>query len=92
MLCELPPKTWIAVAGSEGEPYAKVFKKAQDYIVVSMLVVLRKFQAKEFMYRVLEQPFAEAASKGIPCVLDTDTSLKIKKYIRCGMELCNEEK
>ena len=40
-----------------------------------------------FMHRVLEQPFAEAEKKNIPCVLDTDTPLKVKKYIRCGMEM-----
>lgn len=91
-LCELPPKAWIAVAESGGEQYAKIFRKEPDYIVVSMVVVLREFQGKGFMHRVLEQPFAEAASKGIPCVLDTDTSLKVKKYIRCGMELCGEKK
>lgn len=91
-LCELPPKAWMAVAGSGGEQYAKVFKKERDYVVVSMVVVLREFQGKGFMHRVLEQPFAEAASKGIPCVLDTDTPLKVKKYIRCGMELCSEKK
>lgn len=44
------------------------------------------------MHKVLEQPFAEATSKGVPCVLDTDTSLKVRKYIRCGMELCGEKK
>lgn len=72
--------------------YAKVFRKEPDYIVVSMVVVLREFQGKGVMHKVLEQPFAEAASKDIPCVLDTDTPLKVKKYIRCGMELCGKKK
>ena len=44
------------------------------------------------MHRVLEQPFAEAEEKNIPCVLDTDTPLKVKKYIRWGMELAGEKK
>lgn len=91
-LCELPPRAWMTVAESGGEEYAKIFRKEPDYIAVSMVVVLREFQGKGFMHRVLEQPFAEAASKGIPCVLDTDTPLKVKKYIRCGMELCSEKK
>ena len=91
-LCELPPKAWAAAAGSGGNQYAKVFRKEPDYIVVSMVVVLREFQGKGFMHKVLEQPFAEAASKDIPCVLDMDTPLKVKKYIRCGMELCGEKK
>lgn len=89
-LCELPPRAWIAVAQSGGEQYAKIFRKEPDYITVSMVVVLREFQGKGFMHKVLEQPFAEADSKIIPCVLDTDTPLKVKKYIRCGMELCEQ--
>ena len=40
----------------------------------------------------MEQPFAEADTKDIPCILDTDTPLKVKKYTRCGMELCGEKK
>lgn len=91
-LFELPPRAWIAVAGSGGEQYAKIFRKEPDYITISMVVVLREFQGKGFMHKVLEQPFAEADSKNIPCVLDTDTPLKVKKYIHCGMELCGEKK
>lgn len=91
-LCELPPKAWIAVAGSGGEQYAKIFRKEPDYIAVSMVVVLREFQRKGYMHKVLEQPFAEAASRGVFCVLDTDTPLKVRKYIRCGMELCGKKK
>ena len=91
-LCELPPRAWMAVAASGGEQYTKIFKKEPDYIAVSMVVVLREFQGKGFMHKVLEQPFAEAYSRNIPCVLDTDTPLKVKKYIRCGMGLCGEKK
>ncbi|MDE7224573.1 MAG: N-acetyltransferase [Acetatifactor sp.] len=89
---ELPLKASLVVLKSGGERYAKIFKKEQNYIVVSMVVVLREFQGKGFMRRVLEQPFAEAEEKNIPCVLDTDTPLKVKKYIRCGMELAGEKK
>lgn len=91
-LCELPPRAWMTVAASGGEQYAKIFKKEPDYIAVSMVVVMREFQGKGFMHKVLEQPFAEADSRNIPCVLDTDTPLKVKKYIHCGMELYGEKK
>ena len=91
-LCELPLKASLAVMQSGGEQYAKIFKKEQNYIAVSMVVVLREFQGKGFMHRVLEQPFAEAEKKNIPCVLDTDTPLKVRKYICCGMKLCGEKK
>lgn len=91
-LCELPLKASLIVMQSGGEQYAKIFKQEPNYIAVSMVVVLREFQGKGFMRRVLEQPFAEAEKKKIPCVLDTDTLLKVKKYSRCGMKLCGEKK
>ena len=91
-LSELPLKASLTVLQSGGEQYAKNFKKEPNYIAVSMVVVLREFQGKGFMHRVLEQPFAEAEKKNIPCVLDTDTPLKVKKYIRCGMKLVGEKK
>ncbi|MCM1561562.1 MAG: hypothetical protein NC123_18800 [Butyrivibrio sp.] len=91
-LCELSLAAILAVARSGGEQYAKIFKKERNYIAVSMVVVLREFQGKGFMHKVLEQPFAEAKEKNIPCVLDTDTPLKVEKYIRCGMELAGEKK
>lgn len=47
-LCELPPKAWMAVAGSGGDQYAKVFKKERDYVVVSMIVVLLPFLCQKF--------------------------------------------
>ena len=92
LLCELPPKALIAMAQSGDEQYAKIFKKEHDYIAVSMVVVLREYQGKGYMHKILEQPFAEADTKNIPCILDTDTPLKVKKYTRCGMELCGEKK
>lgn len=92
LLCELPLKALIAMAQSGDEQYAKIFKKEHDYIAVSMVVVLREYQGKGYMHKILEQPFAEADTKDIPCILDTDTPLKVKKYTRCGMELCGEKK
>ena len=91
-LSELSLKAVLTMAQSGDEQYAKIFKKEQNYIAVSMVVVLREFQGKGFMHRVLEQPFAEAEKKNITCVLDTDTPLKVKKYIRCGMKLVGEKK
>lgn len=89
---ELPLAACIAVAQSGGEQYAKLFRKEKNYIAVSMVVVLREFQGKGFMHKVLERPFAEAEKKDIPCVLDTDTMIKVKKYIRCGMRMVGEKK
>lgn len=91
-LCELPFKTVISVASSGSAEYAKIFKKEKNYIAVEMVVVLREFQGKGFMHKVLELPFTEAREKNIPCVLDTDTPLKVKKYVKCGMKMCGKKK
>lgn len=42
--------------------------------------------------RKIGAAFAEAEKKNIPCVLDTDTLLKVRKYICCGMKLFGEKK
>ncbi len=55
-------------------------------------MVLREFQGKGIMHKVLELPFTEARVKNIPCVLDTDTPLKAKKYIKCGMKMCRKKR
>ena len=86
MLREMSFKGIKAVIGGGEERYAKLYKKEKDYIAVSMVVVLKEFQGKGFMKKVLEQPFAEARELGIPCVLDTDTPLKVTKYEKCGMK------
>ena len=51
-----------------------------------MVMVLKEYQGKGYMHKILEHPFQEARSQGIPCVLDTDTLLKVEKYKRCGMK------
>ena len=45
-----------------------------------------EYQGKGYMKKILEHPFSEAAREGIPCVLDTDTALKVAKYTKCGMK------
>ena len=42
--------------------------------------------------RKIGEAFVEAEKKNIPCVPDTDTLLKVRKYICCGMKLCGEKK
>lgn len=86
MLREMSFRSVRIVAGSSEELYAKVYKKEKDYVAVSMVVVLREYQGKGYMKRILEHPFSEAAREGIPCVLDTDTELKVAKYTKCGMK------
>lgn len=85
MIREMSFKGLMSVACSSSELYARLYKKEKDYVAVSMVVVLREYQGRGYMKKVLEHPFAEADRDGVFCVLDTDTKLKREKYIKCGM-------
>ena len=92
LLKEVSLRSVVRVAEAGGELYAKLYKKEKDYIAVSMVVVLKEYQGKGYMHKILEHPFQEARSQGIPCVLDTDTVLKVEKYERCGMKKVGKKK
>lgn len=87
MLKEMRFKSLLKLAKNGENLYEKTYKKEKDYLIVSMVVVFPEYQGKGYLRKVLEAPFKEAAKYGIPCVLDTDTELKMKKYASCNMEL-----
>ncbi|MCC8103327.1 MAG: N-acetyltransferase, partial [Clostridiales bacterium] len=66
--------------------YEKIYQKEPDYVVISMVAVRREFQGQGFLHVLLEEPFRIAQVRKNPCVLDTDTELKVKKYVSCGMK------
>ncbi|MCM1488715.1 MAG: N-acetyltransferase [Firmicutes bacterium] len=92
ILSEMPLKAVLAVSQSGSAHFERLFKKEKNYIIVSMVVVLREFQGRGFMHKVLELPFSESEKKNIFCVLDTDTELKAKKYASCGMKIAGKKK
>ena len=85
-------KTLLNIATGSNEQYKKLYRKEKDYIAVSMVVVLQAYQGQGFMKKVLELPFAEAAKRGCPCILDTDNIQKVVKYEHCGMTKTAEKK
>lgn len=92
MLREMPLKSVLKVAQGGEDLYSKVYRSESDYIVVSMAVVFPEHQGKGYLRTILELPFAEARAAGIPCVLDTDTERKVKKYASCKMKKTAEKK
>ncbi len=67
-------------------PYEKIHQKEPDYVAISMVAVRREFQRQGFLRVLLVEPFRIAREWNISCVLDTDTELKVKKYVSCGMK------
>lgn len=91
MLKSVKFQSLLKIAASANAQYAKLYKNANDYIVVSMLVVLEQYQGKGYMKKVLAQAFQEAERRGCPCILDTDSPEKVAKYERCGMKKVAEK-
>ncbi|MCD8052148.1 MAG: GNAT family N-acetyltransferase [Clostridiales bacterium] len=85
-LREIPFRSLKKLLPLMSNPYEKIYQKEPDYVVISMVAVRREFQGQGFLHVLLEEPFRIAQEQNIPCVLDTDTELKVKKYISCGMK------
>ncbi len=66
--------------------YEDTYKDEDNYIAIFMLVVPKAFQGQGYMKTLLSMPFALAAEKNIPCLLDTDAQIKSDKYEKCGMK------
>ncbi|MCD7808227.1 MAG: GNAT family N-acetyltransferase [Erysipelotrichaceae bacterium] len=87
---EIPYSSLKKVIPLMNNPYEKTYANTQDYVVVSMLVVSKDYQGQGYMRVLLEEPFHHAKIHQIPCILDTDTLLKAKKYQHLGMKLVEE--
>ena len=84
-------RSLLKIAASSNEQYVKLYKDADDYIAVSMIVVLRQYQGQGYMKKILEPAFQEADKRNCPCILDTDSPEKVAKYERCGMKKVAEK-
>ncbi|MCD8029133.1 MAG: GNAT family N-acetyltransferase, partial [Erysipelotrichaceae bacterium] len=89
---EIPYSSLKKVIPLMNNPYEKIYAHTKDYVVVSMLVVKREYQGQGYMRLLLKEPFQNAKNNHIPCILDTDTLLKVQKYQHLGMKLVEENK
>lgn len=85
LLNELPMDAAMCVIRSGRPQYARMYKHLSDYVAIPMVVVRKEYQGQGFMRKLLEEPFRIAREEDMPCVLDTDTEIKVKKYTHCGM-------
>lgn len=84
-------RSLLKIAASSDEQYAKLFKDADDYIAVSMVVVLQQYQGQGYMKKLLTPAFREAEKRNCSCILDTDSPEKVVKYEHCGMKKVAEK-
>lgn len=69
--------------------YQRIYKD-QNYLVLELIAIPTKYQGQKRMKPLMNAVFDEAKRSNIPCVLDTDTALKMNKYVSCGMRLKKE--
>ena len=91
MLKTVPLKSLLKIGASSNEQYKKLYRNHDDYIAVSMVVVLEPYQGQGYMRKLLEPAFREAKKRNCPCILDTDSLEKVSKYERCGMKKVAEK-
>ncbi len=72
--------------------YEHMYKNSKGYVGVFLLAVAKEHQGKGYMRRMLKHPFGLARRLSVPCVLNTDSSLKVAKYERCGMHMVKRYK
>lgn len=87
---EIPYSSLRKMIPLMNNPYEKTYANTEDYVVVSMLAVKKEYQGQGYMRVLLAEPFHNASSNHIPCILDTDTLLKAQKYQHLGMKLVEE--
>ena len=78
---------------SGGKSFESRMKKDQkDFIKVELLAVTKPYQGQGYMRKALDIAFRMGQKRKLPCILDTDGSLKKDKYIHLGMELAGTRK
>lgn len=61
-------------------------RNKQDFIKIEMVAVTKPYQGKGYMRKVVDIAFRMGQERNLPCILDTDGSLKRDKYIHLGMQ------
>ena len=61
-------------------------KDKKDFVKIELLAVTKPYQGQGYMRKALDIAFQMGQDRKLPCILDTDGSLKRDKYIHLGMK------
>ena len=79
--------SYIKVLRSGGKSLESRMKKdKKDFIKIELLAVTKPCQGQGYMRKALDIAFRMGQDRKLPCILDTDGSLKRDKYIHLGMK------
>ena len=68
----------------------KKYKKEKNFIEVYMACVPVEHQGKGYLHKLLEEPFRIARENHMPCIIETNTDLKVAKYQKCGLSVSDK--
>lgn len=79
--------SFVRAFNSGGESLENRMKKnKQDFIKIEMVAVTKPYQGQGYMRKVVDIAFQMGRDRKLPCILDTDGSLKRDKYVHLGMK------
>ena len=79
--------SYIKALRSGGKSLESRMKKdKKDFIKIELLAVTKPCQGQGYMRKALDIAFRMGQDRKLPCILDTDGSLKRDKYIHLGMK------
>lgn len=81
----------LILAQRDWEDYSLAFSDLPDYVDVSFICVRPEYRHQGFFRKLMQGAFDEADQNGIPCVLDTDSEEKAKRYVHIGMTVHKEK-
>ena len=85
--------SYIKALRSGGKSLESRMKKdKKDFLKIELLAVTKPYQGQGYMRKVLGIAFQMGQDRKLPCILDTDGSLKRDKYIHLGMKSAGTRK
>ena len=85
--------SYVKALKSGGKSFESRMKNdKKDFIKIELLAVTKPYQGQGYMRKALDIAFRMGQERKLPCILDTDGSLKRDKYIHLGMGLAGTRK
>ena len=72
------------------QDYEEKYRKEKDYVDLFMVCIPEKEQGKGYLRELLKEPMQIADERNIPCILDTDSEEKMRKYRHIGFQVTDD--
>lgn len=70
--------------------YEEKYRHEKDYVDLFMVCIPEKEQGRGYLRELLKEPMQMAKERNIPCILDTDSDVKMQKYRHIGFRITDD--